>query len=288
MRLESKLEDRLRAVSQLEPWERVLKAGEDPSPGKWERIENALVQRLESAKAGEPWEAALKADEVPAEGALESLETGLLSRVAAIRNKPAWELALKAENTLPSGRWEALEEKLASRFERERKLVALSTQPVWLSLGFFSKTTLKLASSLMLVLGVLAGSVKVYRDMFRPIDTLIYQAQGTSAGELDSAALAAGRLPVVPGHAAVQAKQDGSVVMVNKRGFVDMRNGSRLELSEANTRKVHYKVAFAECGQIDLRQRHLLREQGQGRRAVHRFHARLPHRGDGHLLPRGP
>lgn len=247
-RLESKLGERLRAASQLETWEQALKADEEPSSGRWERIEHALDRRLEPAKALEPWERALKAGEIPAEGPLETLETGLLSRVAAVRNKPEWELALKAEKALPAGRWEALEEKLATRIERERKLAALSAQPVWLSLGFFSRGPVKLAASLVLALGVLAGSVKVYQDMFRPIDTLIYQAQGSSAGDLDSVALAAGRLPVIPGHAAVQAKEDGSVVMVNRRGFVDMRNGSRLELSEANKRKLHYKVAFANAG----------------------------------------
>lgn len=209
-RLESKLDERIRAAQQSAPWERALMAGEDPSPGRWEEIEGGLQGRLDAHKHREPWE-----------------------------------LALKAEETLTSGRWEAIEEKLEARMDRQRKLNALSTQPFWLGLGFYlSRTPAKAAAALLLGMGLILGSLRVYQERFRPIDTVIYQAQGTSAGELDRA-LAAGSMSVHPGMPALQAKKDGALVMVNKRGFVDMRNGSRLEIKEANQRKIHYQVAFA-------------------------------------------
>jgi hypothetical protein len=50
-RLESKLEDRIRAASQLSPWEQALKADEEPSQGEWEGIEGVLQQRIDATKA---------------------------------------------------------------------------------------------------------------------------------------------------------------------------------------------------------------------------------------------
>lgn len=248
-RLDSKLEDRIRSAAQLTPWEQALKAEEVPSQGHWEGMESRLQKRIDAAKASEAWELALRADEPVATGAHESMEIGLFTRLEAAHRKPAWELALKAEKTLSPGRWEGVEDLLQARIERQQKLAALSAQPFWLGLGLYlSRPAVKAVLGLVFAVALISGSWRVYETRYEGLATLIYQAQGASAGELDSA-LSAGRLAVNPGPGslhALQAKEDGALVMVNARGYVDLRNGSRLELKEANLRKVHYRVGFGK------------------------------------------
>ncbi|HLP42979.1 MAG TPA: PEGA domain-containing protein [Fibrobacteria bacterium] len=248
-RLEFKLEERIRAVDQFSPWECVLKADEELSPGSWETLEAGLNQRFEFHKGIPVWEQTLKADVLPTSGALESLEAGLSRHIASTHGQSAWELALKSEEILAEGRWEAMEEKLASRLDRQRKLNALATQPLWLSLGFYlNRGPVKIVASLVLVLAIGLGAFRFWQEALQPMDTLVYQAQGASVGDLDSA-LGPGRLALQPGRFDdVRTREDGALTMVNQRGYVDLRNGSRVKIERADRRAVHYRVAFTGQG----------------------------------------
>jgi tetratricopeptide (TPR) repeat protein len=270
-RLESRLEDRIRAAGEIPEWERLLKADEQQALGRWEGMEETLFARMRDAEKREGWENLLRAEVAPSAGALERIESRLDARFAAADALPAWEQALKADVYPAPGRWEAMEQGLDARIERQRKLEALSTRPLWLGLGFYLNRPLtRMAAGLVIGAGLALGAWRFWQESLRPIDTYIYQAQGSSAGEFE-AALAKGKPAITPaiaglgsGDPAIQAKEDGALVVVNRRGFVDLRNGSRLEIREASRRKVHYHVAFTGKGGVGGNATFFVNKAGKG------------------------
>src|SRR5690606_25588067 len=95
--------------------------------------------------------------------------------------------------------------------------------------------------------GALLGGFETYRQMTPALETLVYQAQGATVDELESS-LADGR-PSIRGRTDIESQDDGAMILVNKRGFVEMRNGSRLKIEEAGKKKLRYRVGFAGHGQ---------------------------------------
>jgi hypothetical protein len=229
----------------VDGFERFLKADCPSDRLAWGKIEETLRERLRTASLQPSWEHALKISEEPSPGRWEKIEDGLVRRIAAEQECASWEQAIKGEHVPSPGCWESIEQGLDARIERHQKLDALSHQPVWISLGFYLNRgpAKSMVAGLVLALVFLAGAFRVYQERFRPLETVIYQAQGPSTGDLDSM-LRAGRTVVLPGQPAVEAEVDGSVVMVNKRGFVDIRNGSSLEIRKASRKQVHYRVDF--------------------------------------------
>jgi hypothetical protein len=272
-RLEARLEDRIRAAGVTPEWERMLMADEQPPLGRWEAMETALSVRMQDTAKREGWENLLCAEEAPSAGSLESIASKLDSRIAAASILPAWEQTLKAELFPAPGRWEAMEQGLDARIERHQKLEALSARPFWLSLGLYMNRPLaRAAAGLVIGAGLALGAWRFWQERLSPIDTYIYQAQGSSAGDLE-ATLAKGVPALKPAIAglgsedpSIQAKEDGALVVVNRRGFVDIRNGSRLEIREASRRKVHYRVAFSGRGGAAGNATFFVNKAGKGER----------------------
>jgi len=144
------------------------------------------------------------------------------------------------------GRWEAIEESLFARIEQHRKLELIAPASTWLGLGLFRLTPVRLVAGLALAAVISLGAWKSLRGPAAPLDTLVYQAQGASASEITSA-FPHGR-PDLHGRADIQSHDDGAMTLVNQRGFVELHNGSRLQIEEADQKKIRYRVAFAGHG----------------------------------------
>jgi TolA-binding protein len=107
-------------------------------------------------------------------------------------------------------------------------------------------TPVRLAAGLALAALASLGAWKALRRPAAPLETLVYQAQGATASEIASA-FPQGR-PDLRGRSDIQSRDDGAMTLVNQRGFVEMHNGSRLQIEEADQKKIRYRVAFAGHG----------------------------------------
>lgn len=242
--MEKKLFERIQKAEALGPLAQ-MKAEETPPAAFWDKLETDLFARVHNHREyEEPIDECISGPETLPAQQWQRLESKLEEQIRGAAQLEPWERHLKAEISLSTGRWERMEDKLMARIERQRKLEGLSTHPFWLGLGFYlSRPIAKTAAVLALTLLVGLGGYRFYQNRFQPIETLVYQAQGDSVRDLDSA-FSFGRAAML-GRSLVKAKENGSLILVNKRGFIEMHNGSGLEIEEANKRKIHYRVAFS-------------------------------------------
>jgi len=77
----------------------------------------------------------------------------------------------------------------------------------------------------------------LYRGDFQALPTLVYQVQGDDIRNVKSR-FSRGD--------AVRSAQGGSVTLVNDRGYVEVCNGSRLDIVRATEGRVGYRAAFAD------------------------------------------
>ena len=94
-----------------------------------------------------------------------------------------------------------------------------------------------LALVLGAVLGIWQGSL-YYQNNYRPIACKLYQVQGPSIDVIKS---------MMPVQESLNSEAGGSMTMINKYGYVELQNGSRLEIINASEKKVHYKAGFADA-----------------------------------------
>ncbi len=243
-KMEKQLFERIQKADALGPLSQ-LKVEETPSPEFWDKIESDLLARVHTHREyQEPIDECISSSESLPVQQWARLESKLEEQIRGVYQLEPWERHLKAEINLSAGRWERMEDKLQARIERQKKLESLSTHPFWLSLGFYlSRPLAKTATIAVLTLGLALGSYHYYHSRFQPIETLVYQAQGESVKALD-VSLGFGRLSFL-GKSLVQAQENGSLILVNKRGFIEMHNGSGLEIQEANKGKIQYRVSFS-------------------------------------------
>jgi hypothetical protein len=242
--MEKQLFERIQKADQLGPLAQ-LKVEQTPPVAFWDKLESDLFARIQNHREYEvPIDEVIAGPEdLPAQQ-WQRLESKLEEKMRSVAQLEPWEQHLKAEITLSPGRWERMEDKLLARIERQRKLEDLATHPFWLGLGFYLSRPLAKTSAVMaLTMALALGAYRIYQNRFQPIETLVYQAQGDSVQGLDSS-LQFGRTAFL-GQTKIQAKENGSLILVNKRGFIEMHNGSGLEVEKAKKGNVRYRVAFS-------------------------------------------
>ena len=245
-KMEKALLERIQKANALGPFA-VLKVEETPPPGFFDKVEADLLVRFQNHREYEqPVNDVIAAPVQPSGMELHRIESRLEERIHLAQGLEPWEQVVKAGEVLPMGRWEAIEERLFARIEQHRKLELIAPASTWLGLGLFRLTPVRLVAALALAAVASLGAWKTLRSPSAPLDTLVYQAQGATANEITSA-FPHGR-PDLHGRADIQSRDDGAMTLVNQRGFVEMHNGSRLQIEEADQKKIRYRVAFAGHG----------------------------------------
>jgi TolA-binding protein len=238
------LMERIQKAEALGPLS-VLKSEEAAPAGFFDKVEADLMVRIQNHREYEqPVNDVIGGSVKPSGMELHRIESRLEERIRQASRLEPWERQLMAEVHLPMGRWEAVEDKLFARIEQHRKIGLVAPPSFWLGLGFFLKSpTAKVAASLVLALVALFGGLEFRKRNAPAIETLVYQAQGATVTDLQSAF--GEKRPSLQGRTEISSKDDGAMILVNKRGFVEMRNGSRLEIEEAGRKQLRYRVGFA-------------------------------------------
>ncbi|MEO6097599.1 MAG: PEGA domain-containing protein [Fibrobacteria bacterium] len=246
-KLENALFERIQKAGSLGPFA-LLKAEESPPAGFFDKVEADLFARIQNHREyDQPVNDIIASAVKPSEMELRRIEGRLDGRLDEAAHLEPWEQYLKADVPLPMGRSEAVEEKLLTRIERHRKLEEVAPASLWLSLGLFLRQpAAKIAAGFVLGVAVLLGGVRLSRQAEPALETYVYQAQGSSVGDL-STAFPQGR-PAIHGTSDIQSKDDGAMILVNQRGFVEMRNGSSLRIEKADRKQMGYRVGFAGHG----------------------------------------
>jgi len=232
------LERKVASVEMLQPFELVLKTEEIVPEGGWEKIEAGLDERISRVLPLEDWELVLKAEVVPCAAIFESAEEGLDEKNRRVSALPEFEQVLQIRQAPTAALWEKIEDSL---FERISKYENGQVQNR-LAFGFFWKMVseqYKRVGALALVLGAAVGIWQgslYYQNNYRPIACKLYQVQGPSIDVIKS---------MMPVQGALNSEAGGSMTMINKYGYVELQNGSRLEIINASEKKVHYKAGFA-------------------------------------------
>jgi tetratricopeptide (TPR) repeat protein len=250
--MEKALFERINAADRLGPLAS-LKAEHTAPPGFFDKVETDLFARIQNHREYEqPVNDIIAGPVKPSDMELRRIENRLDVRIDDAARLEPWEQYLKAEVPLPMGRWEAVEEKLFARVERHRKLEQVAPPSFWLGLGLYLRrpvTATATAMALMAAVAALIAGLRFAGPDSGAIETLVYQAQGAAMGGVDSA-FAAGR-PSVKTRADISSKDDGAMILVNRRGFVEMRNGSNLRIERAERGRLGYRVGFAGNGGAD-------------------------------------
>ncbi len=233
-------------------FEKALKRDNAPTPD-FEKIEKELFTGIHNHREYEqPVNDVIAKSVQPSAMELHRIESRLEERIRQASLLQPWECYLKAEAQLPMGRWDAIEEKLFTRIERQHQapvtMPAVLPSTFWLGLGLYlQRPAVRIAAALALAAGGLLAGFSAYQGGGANLETLVYQAQGASVEDLQST-IKQGRI-ALSGRSDIHSKDDGAMTFVNKRGFVEMRNGSRLQIEEASQKHVSYRVGFAGHGQ---------------------------------------
>ena len=245
-RIEKTLFERIRSSEALGPLA-PLQADAQPPAGFFDKVESGLFDRIRDHREyDQPVNDILSASAKPGDAEARRVEDGLDERISAAARLEPWERALKAEVPLPMGRWEVVEERLFTRIDRHQRIAQVAPASFWLNLGMYTRRPATAIASLALIVLAAVGGLAWFRlQSAPPMETLVYQAQGAAVGNPDSA-FAAYR--VLTGKAEIRTRDDGAMILVNRRGFVEMRDGSDLRIEKADRRTVGYRVGFAGAG----------------------------------------
>jgi hypothetical protein len=232
------LERKVASVAALPVFEQVLKIEEILPEGGWEKIEAGLDERISLILPLEDWEKVLKANVVPCASVFESTENGLDLQNARVSALPEFEQVLQVRQVPAASLWEKIEDSLFERISKYENGQAQNR----LAFGFFWKMVseqYKRVGALALVLGAAVGIWQgslYYQNNYRSITCKLYQVQGPSIDVIKS---------MMPVQGALNSEAGGSMTMINKYGYVELQNGSRLDIIKASEKKVHYKAGFA-------------------------------------------
>lgn len=250
--MEKALFERINVADRLGPLASI-KLEQTPPPGFFDKVETDLFARIQNHREYEqPVNDIIAGPVKPSDMELRRIENRLDVRIDDAALLEPWEAMLKAEVPLPMGRWESVEEKLLARIERHRKLEQVAPPSFWLGLGLYLRRPVAATAMAMALVAMVAALVlgqRFARPSEGALETLVYQAQGAAMSGMDSA-FAAGR-PAVKTRSDIRSKDDGAMILVNNRGFVEMRNGSNLRIERAERGKLGYRVGFAGNGRAD-------------------------------------
>ncbi|MDQ3001850.1 MAG: PEGA domain-containing protein [Fibrobacterota bacterium] len=242
--MEKSLLERIRKAEALGPLAS-LKLDKAAPAGFFDKMETDLLARIQNHREYEqPVNDVIAGSVQPSGMELHRIESRLDESIHQASGLEPWEQHLKAEAHLPMGRWEAVENKLFARIERHRKIGLVAPPSFWIGLGLYLKRpTVTVAAGLVLAVAALFGGLEIRNRTAPGIETLVYQAQGATVNELKSAF--GDKRPSLLGSTEIRSKDDGAMILVNQRGFVEMRNGSRLEIEKAGRKQLSYRVGFA-------------------------------------------
>ncbi len=242
---------------------------------KYARVEKALFEMINSAEIEGPL-SILKLDEIPLEPFFNSIEDGLTQRITehleyekpideCIQSElgvpgPCWrymekklnkkidtitpisveEQVLKVDEILDQGKAEVIERALFEQiadYENTRMKTAL------LLPAFFRTFVFRFAKIRSIVVVLLAciltiGGYFIYNDRFKSLPNTLYQAEGLHIDMLKTE---------IPSTGPIQSEKGGSLTIVNKKGFVELHNGSGVEIIRASEREVRYAAHFADA-----------------------------------------
>ncbi len=232
------LEQKVDAASDIPPVDLVLKNEEIVSEGRWELMEDRIDGKILHAAKPDSCELALRADIVPAMSTFERVEEALDREVRRVSMLPGWEQVLKQELAPSMSLWEKIEPALFSRIDncetaRRQNLQSFGT--FW-NIIRSSYKGVGIAALFLFVSASLWGGRIVYQEYYRPLPCKLYQVQGPNIDVIKSMASPSGL---------VRSEAGGSMTIVNKKGYIELQNGSQLEIVKATEKKVHYKAHFA-------------------------------------------
>lgn len=238
--VENKLNKSIKNISSASLWEQALKTDEILSMGQWETVEQNVADGVAQSDGGPAWESALMVEETPPLGVLEKVEAGLEAKLTAAQVLQIWEKCLECDEIRLSAFFERVEKGLFSKIND-----FISTDDmVRTSLGtYFAITLLQLkklrALGVALLVGCsIFGGYFAYRDNFTSIPLALYQVQGTRLYLFNSPLSQKG---------VIQSEKGGGLTFVTKKGYVELQNGSQLEIKKATEKRVEYNAAFADA-----------------------------------------
>ncbi len=218
-----------------------LKREQIPAPAFWERVEAGLAKRIAIHQEYEEPVDHCIADQADEEVRWGRLEHQLEKHIHSLSRLEPWELELKAEKLLLPGQWEHVEAKLQTRVASST--VKTGKPATTTLLGLFWLRRPAVAATVLLVL--LTGSAWMfYRHQAPALDTFVYQVQGHAALSY----LNQNKLTPLASGKTLRSQSDESMIVVNQRGYVELKNGSQVAIRQANTRKIQYQVGFTHSG----------------------------------------
>jgi hypothetical protein len=213
----------------------VLKMDEMVPGTLLQEVEYGVHRRIaEYLEFDEPVDQCIVGDRRVPERYWSYLERKINEKIDDISPVSRQEQVIKADEILDQGKIEAVEKALFARirdYENRKKSAGKVT-----ALFGFSRL-LPLAASVLLAASAIAGYV-VYRDSIKTIPIVVYQAQGANLETFNKQISSKG---------IVQSEKGGALTIVNKKGYVELRNGSNLEIVKASEKEVHYRARFADA-----------------------------------------
>lgn len=257
-RLENRLFERIAAAEAQGPMAQI-KADVLADAALFERIENNLMARIAAHKEYEqPVDDVIASPAPSLEGQWVRMENRIDNRIGSLQEIPAWELALKANEQPAPALYERIEDGLFDRIATQESLqpvvthqpaplvdhLAPTTTGFSLVFAWLTRSTLARVTALsLIVVGLSLYGYRAFDQNFTPLATMIYETQGFGIDEAGSNELRAG-ISIAAEKAPILASGEGkAVTVVNRRGFVELRNGAAVQLEKANQREVRYRYA---------------------------------------------
>jgi TolA-binding protein len=212
----------------------IVKLDEVASGTLLQNVEDGVAGRIaEYLEFDEPIDECITGDRKVPELYWNALERKISRKIETIVPFSEEEQIIKADEILDQGKAEAVEKAL---FQRIRNYETEHTTEAAPGRAFFRfARILPLAASVLLGLTAVTGYL-IYQDSVKILPLVLYQAQGTN--------LDAYKQPL-SSQGTVQSEKGGSLTIVNKKGFVELRNGSKLEIVKASEKEVLYRAKFA-------------------------------------------
>jgi tetratricopeptide (TPR) repeat protein len=238
--VEKKVNEKIDNITSLSTIEQFIKTDEMLKMGEWEAVEQKLDDRICLYGHVDSLEAVLMSEDVPLHGSIEKVLDGLEAKLVETDLLPKWEQYLIREEISDSGAMERVEECLSVKIEDYDNANTLSAKSMF---TYFAVVYSKFAKfrtvgmALLVSIMMLSGFV-VYQDNFKPGEFALYRLQGKGSDGLGIAK---------PLKGTIQAEKGGSLTFLTKKGYVELQNGSKVEIIKASEKKTQYRAEFADA-----------------------------------------
>jgi hypothetical protein len=261
-------------LENLKRFEEALKADTTEQPCDFDRVENSLFQKIRGAETDGAL-SLLRLDEIPPDAVMERVENGLAQRIdqyieyeapvdecikdargvhsrywrfierkldaklASIRSMPLWEQLLLRDEIALLSLYERAENALFSKidaYEAARAKVRRSVVAYFAALARFAP--LKAVGAAAAACLFMAGGYFVYREQVKPIPIALYLAQGNRLDLFKTP---------LPRQGTIASEKGGSVTFVTNKGYVELQNGSQVNIIRSSEKNVCYRAHFADA-----------------------------------------